>query len=106
MVGGHLLFPTELSSLVSLVSKTRTSLRSAEHGHAERTAPAGISRARARSRAKDAAYASNSRGRQALFVCSTRILFAARCAPAAILPQFERRSRDQQFSNKSALVRD
>src|SRR5205807_6068013 len=77
-------FPTEVSSLGSLVCETRTSLRSAEHGHAERTAPAGISRARARGRAKDAAYASNSRAMQVLFVVSRKILFSARCALAVL----------------------
>ena len=50
------------------------SLRSAEHGHAERTAPAGISRARARGRAKDAAYASNS-GAMQVFFCLLRQKF-------------------------------
>src|SRR5262249_25500640 len=46
MITSHLLYLTELSSL--------DALRLAEHGQAERTAPAGIPRARTRGRAKGA----------------------------------------------------
>ena len=42
---------------------TTTALRSAEHGHAERTAPAGISRARTRGRAKGGALIDEKRGK-------------------------------------------
>src|SRR5262249_18471168 len=65
----------------------RIALHSAEHGHAERTAPVGISRVRTRGRAKDAAHASNSHGMQAAFVRWRALLFATHCTKGSTFTQ-------------------
>src|ERR1043165_5871719 len=102
----HLLFPTELSSLVIACYRDKPSLRSAEHGHAERTAPAGISRARTRGRAKDAAYASNSDAKQVFFVdlkhsCERSVAQRPVSARASASTSVAR-----QLSNKTASADD